>query len=65
MRHKAIDRLFKRLGISTKNMSSFKLECGSRYNHLVTLDVTYLMEDKDVDDFEREFKSFILIEKPI
>jgi len=65
LRHEAITRLMEIFDLPSKNLSSFKLECGSRHNHLVTFSVTYLVEDGDVDEVNRIFKDFILIEKPI
>ena len=64
LRHESVEKLLKAFKIPSKNLTSFKLECQSRHDHLVTLSVTYLVEDGDIEDVERIFKDFILIEKP-
>jgi len=63
LRHAAIDKLFKAFKLPTRNLASFRLE--SKRGDLVTLNVTYLVEGKEMEDVERIFKDFILIEKPI
>ena len=65
LRHKSVDKLLKAFNLPSKNLTSFKLECASRHDHLVTFSVTYLVEDGDIEDITRTYRDFILIEKPI
>ena len=63
MGHEAISKLFKAFNLPTKNLAGFSLEC--KRGDLVVLTTRYLVEDKQLDAVSREFKDFILIEKPI
>ena len=65
LRHESVDKLLKAFNLPSKNLSSFKLECASRRDHLVTFSVTYLVDEKDMDNVSRIYKDFILIEKPL